>query len=151
MRTLRGSKVAVPFLSAAALIGCAAGDEAIGFIVGDPTGLSYSRQLGGRKDFVLGLGLGLAGGAGGRAHVDWIEHKSRVAGGEWVPYWGVGVRVNLWAGAVDDIDVGPRVPIGLTYDFGKRQPYLFAEVAPGLELTDPSVTVDWAFGLRFAF
>ena len=148
---LRQSKLALPFFSAAALIGCTAGDEAIGFIVGDPTGLSYSRQLGGRKDFVLGLGLGFTDRSAVRGHVDWVEHKSRVAGGEWVPYWGVGVRLHLNSGAADEFDVGPRVPIGLTYDFGNRQPYLFAEVAPGLDLTDPSVTVDWAFGLRFAF
>lgn len=149
MRTLRGLKAAVPVLSVAVLIGCAPGDEAIGFIVGAPTGLSYSRQLGGRRDFVLGLGLtdwGL-----GRFHLDWVEHKSRVAGGEWVTYWGVGVRFHLGTGAGNDFDVGPRVPIGLTHDFGSRQPYLFLEVAPGLELTDPSVTVDWALGLRFAF
>ena len=145
-------KLALGCLSAAVLTGCAGGG-AVGFIVGDPTGLSYEHDLGGRSALVLGLGLDFAGWEPGRGHLDWIEHTSYVRGGQWVPYWGVGVRVHIRdvAGSAEVVDAGPRVPLGLTYDFGNRRPYLFAEVAPGLDLIGRGYTIDWAFGLRFAF
>ena len=144
----RGRRALLSCLLALTLAGCSSG----GFIFGDPTGLSASWPLGGRKNVVLGLGLGFLEWGVARGHVDWIAHASRVRGGEWVPYWGLGVRFVAWgSGSNDEVDVGPRLPLGLTYDFGRMRPYLFAEVAPGVELTEGGMTVDWGLGLRFAF
>ena len=70
-----------------------------------------------------------------------------------MPYWGLGVRFVAWndSASKDEIDVGPRVPLGLTYDFGRMRPYLFLELAPGFEVTDGDPTLDLGVGLRFAF
>lgn len=152
VRGAGGARSALACLFMAALTGCAGRGDAIGLILGDPTGLSYEHALGGGSSLVLGLGLDFAGWEPWRGHLDWIEGTS-YGGGEWVPYWGVGVRVHLRdvAGSLEVVAAGPRVPLGLTFDFGDRRPYLFAEVAPGLDLIDRDFTLDLALGLRFAF
>ncbi len=144
----RGRRALLSCLLALTLAGCAGG-----FIFGDPTGLSLSWPVGGRKDVVLGLGLGLVGWESGRGHLDWVHHASRVRGGEWVPYWGLGVGFHVAdrGGSVEVVDAGPRVPLGLTYDFGRMRPYLFAELAPGFDAIDGKATLGWGLGLRFAF
>ncbi len=148
MRRPRPSRNPALCILAAAMIGCAGGRDSIGFIAGDPTGLSMSWALDGKADVVLGLGLGFFRWDLGRGHVDWVRHKSGVRGGEWVPYWGAGARFLL---ADDVAHVGPRVPLGVTYDFGDETPYFFAELAPGVDLTGGGLVLDWGVGLRFAF
>ena len=132
------------------LSGIAQAKDSIGFIVGDPTGLSLKLWQGKSAAFDFAAGWDL------RAKVfdgklDYQVHNFRlikVRKGKLPVYFGLGVKV---AGH-DDIGLGVRVPFGLNYIFSGSPFDFFAEIAPTLSLIPATdFELNGGLGLRFRF
>lgn len=131
-----------------------AGKFGLGITVGEPTGLSAK--------YWLNDTLAIDGAAGWSCYddsefylrSDLLFHKFgliSVPKGKLAPYLGGGVFVRFRDEHRDD-EAGLRVPVGLDYLFENAPVDIFAEFAPGLDLT-PSVRADFSggIGIRYWF
>lgn len=139
----------------------------LGFMLGDPTGLSAKLWL---SDGERALDFGLAWGVYGRyvhLHSDYLFHNTSlisVSKGQMALYYGPGIRVRSWSGGRywyrgkwEDYDgsrvgIGARFPVGLDYMFEGAPVDIFMELVPSLDLT-PSTAfdLDAALGARYWF
>lgn len=122
----------------------------IGFMVGEPTGLSLKSWTGGNNAFDVGLAWSLSRDAV-HLHADYLWHNfnifNDIESGTLPLYYGIGGRVIL---ADDDAVIGARVPVGLNYLFDDSPIGLFLEIAPIFNLApDTDFDVDGALGIRF--
>lgn len=128
-------------------------DLGIGFMVGEPTGLSLKSWTGGNNAFDLGLAWSLGRYDAINIHGDYLWHNynvfSEVDEGTLPLYYGIGGRLIL---AENDAIIGARVPVGINYLFEDSPIGLFLEVAPVINLV-PSTDfdVDGGLGVRFYF
>lgn len=145
-------------LSVVLASGCdLSGRQHIGVMLGDPTGVSYRADMDERTAIAVGVGLGFANGDAFHGHVDYIRIVGSVADVDVDVYVGVGARFRVRSDDKpgndkrDDTDLGPRVPVGLNYEIPGSGWHLFGEIAPGVDLINPKVTVDFAVGARVVF
>lgn len=120
----------------------------IGFIVGEPTGLSIKSWTGGGNAFDLGIAWSLGRHDALHVHADYLWHSAldEVDEGGLLLYYGLGGRIVF---VEDDARVGLRIPFGITYLFGDAPLDIFLEVAPVLDLVPSSdFDVNAAAGLR---
>lgn len=126
-------------------------DVGIGFMVGEPTGLSLKSWTGGGNAFDLGLAWSLGRYDAVNIHADYLWHNydafSGTDSGTLPLYYGIGGRVVF---AENDAVLGARVPVGLNYLFEDSPIGLFVEVAPIFNIA-PSTDfdVDGGIGVRF--
>jgi len=83
-------------------------------------------------------------------HADWLHHwyLIDVSQGELPLYAGVGGRIGFG----DQIRVGFRIPVGLSYNFENAPFDVFLEVVPGMDLTPATkFSMDGGIGGRFYF
>lgn len=140
------------FLAAALLCAasvCRAGDKyELGFIVGEPTGLSFKQDLGANKAVDAAAAWSFSGEKSLSLHADylWFRNDFSRARKERLPlYYGLGARLKLEDRSV----VGARFPVGLQYFFREERLTVFAEIAPVLDLLpDTEVRLNAAAGLR---
>ena len=131
-----------------------AGKLGLGIILGEPTGLSAK--------YWLNETLALDGAAGWSthddsdfyAHSDLLVHSFDlipVPKGRLPVYIGGGAFVRV-RDAQHDNQVGVRVPVGISYMFENAPVDIFAEVAPGMDVS-PSTRVDFTggIGIRYWF
>ncbi len=118
----------------------------IGFIVGDPTGLSLSF-----KPVIIGINFNFLSGNYLQFHLDyWFINRGLGSGLKW--YLGLGGKLQVFSfGYGSGIGVGLRVPIGLQF-FPARRVEIFLEYVPGIAII-PGVGYDhdYGIGLRFHF
>jgi hypothetical protein len=111
-------------------------------MIGDPTGFTFKRYIGGSDAFDIGLGA--VYGPGLRFSADYLRDIARMASNPQVEldfYAGVGGLVGSLAspcgpGFIDnrcngDVYAGVRVPFGLELLFNRSPFTLGAEIAPG--------------------
>jgi hypothetical protein len=128
-------------------------DLGIGFMVGEPTGLSLKSWTGGNNAFDLGLAWSLGRYDAINIHGDYLWHNynvfNEVDEGTLPLYYGIGGRLIL---AENDAIIGARIPVGVNYLFEDSPIGLFLEVAPIINLV-PSTDfdVDGGLGVRFYF
>ncbi len=129
-------------------------DLGVGFMVGEPTGLTAKSWTGGGNAIDVGVAWSFAGPNDGiTLQADYIWHNydvfSEVDTGTLPLYYGLGGRMVL---GEDDSHLGVRFPIGINYLFEDAPIGLFLEAAPILELA-PSTDfdVDGTLGARFYF
>lgn len=128
-------------------------DLGLGFMVGEPTGLTLKSWTGGNNAFDLGLSWSLGRYDAINIHGDYLWHNynvfDEVDPGTLPLYYGVGARLVL---AENDAILGARIPIGMNYLFEDSPIGLFLEVAPIINLV-PSTDfdVDGGLGARFYF
>ncbi len=122
----------------------------IGFIVGDPTGISLKYWLDPKHAIAGGLAWALGGYL--YMHGDFLIHNKNllrdlnIREGSFVLHYGVGAKVELSHSAV----VGIRIPLGVNFIF-KRIPFdIFFEIAPVVNLI-PATTLDINGGIGFRF
>lgn len=126
-------------------------DLGIGFMVGEPTGLSLKSWTGGNNAFDLGLAWSLGRYDAINIHGDYLWHNynvfDEVDEGTLPLYYGIGGRLIL---AENDAIIGARIPVGINYLFEDSPIGLFLEVAPIINLV-PSTDfdVDGGLGVRF--
>ncbi len=136
-----------------------------GIIVGETTGLTAKTWLDGSRA-IAAAGSWSSGGTGTlQLHVDYLIHNykllrelaPRTARSRLSVYYGVGARAkinNVTEGVVfdDDVDLGVRFPLGISYRFRDAPLGAFVEIVPTMDLS-PDSTFRWrsAFGVRYYF
>lgn len=123
----------------------------LGLIVGEPTGLTLKRGLGGPLAFDAAVGWSFRGGGALDVYADLLVHPVQLAQegqGRLLAYLGVGPRVV----ARDDVAFAARIPLGLTALFDKASLELFVELVPELVLYPESdLILEGGIGLRYYF
>lgn len=123
----------------------------IGFMVGEPTGLSLKSWVSETNAFDVGLAWSLGRYDAVNIHADYLWHSfdafDDIDSGSLPLYYGIGGRIVL---AENDAVIGARVPVGINYLFEDAPIGMFLEVAPILNVA-PSTDfdVDGALGVRF--
>jgi len=129
----------------------------LGVVIGEPTGISAKAWLSDNTAVDAGTAWSVSGGYQAlHVHADFLLHSFNVLPvdvGELPIYYGVGGRIKL-AGEVEDQDlrIGVRVPVGISYIFDSFPADLFLEVAPVVDLV-PSTRLGWnsGAGIRYYF
>jgi len=124
----------------------------IGFMVGEPTGLSLKSWTSSKNAFDVGLAWSLSSDAF-HIHADYLWHNfnlfNDVQSGSLPLYYGIGGRVIF-----DDNDakIGARVPVGLSYIFANSPIDIFLEIAPIFNIApETDFDIDGGLGVRFYF
>lgn len=126
-------------------------DLGIGFMIGEPTGLSLKSWTGGNNAFDLGLAWSFGRYDAINIHADYLWHQydlfEEVDKGTLPVYYGIGGRVVL---AENDALIGARLPVGINYLFEDSPVGLFLEIAPIVNVA-PSTDfdLDGSLGVRF--
>jgi hypothetical protein len=135
----------------------------IGFIVGEPTGLSAKLWTSGRNAFDFGLGWSVGGdrisrndviheGSRIHFHMDYLWHSFRtIKSTEQFPlYYGIGGRINSGGGY--NTSFGVRGVFGIAWLPRSTPLDVFVEIAPVLQLVDyTGFGIDAGLGVRFYF
>ena len=114
----------------------------IGFILGEPTGLSLKFD-----NFpVLGIAWSLDDYL--HVHIDyWFSSRRFQRALYW--YWGFGGKVIFQKYKDKDFGLGLRMPLGIRY-FPARRVEIFFELAPGMKVYPKTeVDIDAGIGIRF--
>jgi len=126
----------------------AGGQYELGFIAGEPTGISAKRDLGGDKAVDAAAAWSFSGEKSLNLHADYLWFRNDVfksAGGRLPLYYGLGGRIKL----ADKSLVGARLPVGVQYFFNDGRFTIFAEIAPILDLLpDTGLNLSAALGFR---
>ncbi len=130
----------------------------LGFILGGPTGLSAKYQINETRSVDAAFATSLRKKYGIEFHSNYLFEKQHAinfdAPAPLNVYYGIGGRlIVIDSGKHDgDIAIGPRFPIGLTYDFNSPNIQLFGELAPVLDIfPDTSFDLEAGIGARIRF
>lgn len=123
----------------------------IGFMVGNPTGLSFKGWIGKTKAIDAGAAWAFGDENKLQLHADYLFHNFRiikVESGQLPFYIGIGGRVKFEA----EMRVGVRVPVGLCYLFKNHPIDIFFEVVPVIDLApETELNLNAALGIRYFF
>lgn len=131
----------------------------LGLIVGEPTGFVAKKWLSETTAVDGAVGWSFEGNDSLHLHGDYLIHNARVIQnpdikGALPVYYGVGGRIRFEDDNKDDDDVqvGIRVPLGISY-LPKGSPFdFFLEVAPTMDfIPDTELDLSAAIGLRYYF
>lgn len=127
------------------------GQNAIGIIIGDPTGVSFKSWTSSRTAFDVGAAWSLENTDAISIHSDYLWHNYLdVNQGNFAFYYGIGARALFIENA--DSRIGARVPLGFNYLFDDAPLDIFVEIAPILDLTpDTDFNGDGGIGIRYNF
>lgn len=135
----------------------------IGGMVGDPMGLTMKFRLARAFAIDLGAGFGGVGGPHFQTHMDfvWAAGLVQWPRAEMLLHFGVGPKLGIWDRDPRDPDdqpyddnlwIGARAPVGLTWEFTERRLDVFFEIAPGFWIVqDLWFDLDASAGARFWF
>ncbi|MFA6237179.1 MAG: hypothetical protein WC635_07625 [Bacteriovorax sp.] len=130
----------------------------LGVILGAPTGISGKMSLGNNRSVDAALAYSLSHNLGLVFHADYLIENARSfsinAPQPLELYFGIGARVAAVDKGEhkDDVAVGPRAPIGISYTINNPNLYFFGELALVLNLIpDTDVDLDGAVGVRYRF
>lgn len=132
-------------------------DNAVGVVIGDPTG--FSGRLGLDNNHSLAAAIAYTSGyyEGLYLHVSYLWDNARQFRTSVNPlelYYGLGLRViTIQRGRYDgDTAIGPRAPIGLLYNFNNPNIEVFGELSLALDFAPRSdVDLDAGVGARVRF
>lgn len=125
-------------------------DLGIGFMVGEPTGLSLKSWSGGGNAIDVGLAWSLGRYDAIHLHADYLWHNYEVFAdtdpGTLPLYYGIGGRAIF---DENNAILGARVPVGMNYLFDDAPIGLFLEVAPIFNVApETDFDLDGAIGVR---
>ncbi len=130
----------------------------IGIILGEPTGVSLKKWIDSNRAVDGALAWSLSDGDSVHLHADYLFHKYDVfSNGQTLSqlpvYFGIGTRVKFKEHKNDDdVFVGVRFPVGISYLFSEVPFDIFLEVVPILDVApDTDVDLEAAIGGRFYF
>jgi hypothetical protein len=132
-------------------------DNAVGAVLGDPTGISARFGMDSAHSLEGALAYTWGDHEGMHLHGTYLWDKAREFRTSQAPiylYYGLGVRViAINAGKYDgDVAVGPRAPIGLLYNINNPDIELFGELSLALDVTPKTdVDLDVGIGVRVRF
>jgi len=130
----------------------AAGDLGVGFMIGQPVGVTAKKWVSSGQAIDAGAGWSIGRNPHFVLHSDYLWHKENALYfQDDTPldlYFGVGGRLNF----DDEIELGVRVPLGVAYFFSDRGAEAFLELAPVMNLVpDTSMDLNALVGLRIYF
>lgn len=135
----------------------------LGIIVGEPTGLSLKKWTRDDRAVDAGVAWSFSENDSLHLHADYLFHRFELIAipeinGKLPLYFGLGARVKLKeenngkGRNNDDVLVGVRVPLGISYLFENAPFDIFAEVVPVLDLApDTDFDLNAAVGTRLYF
>lgn len=130
----------------------------LGVILGAPTGISGKMALGNNRSLDAALAYSLANDLGLEFHTDYlIENAHSFAINAPQPlelYFGIGVRIAVIDKGrhEDDLAIGPRAPVGISYTISNPNLQFFGELALILNIIpDTDVDLDGGVGVRYRF
>ena len=135
----------------------------VGIMVGEPTGLSLKKWVGGNRAIDAGVAWSTSENDSLHLHADYLVHNPDLLAtpdkdGRFLLYCGIGARMKLEEDNNgrgrnnDDTLVGIRVPFGISYQFSKAPVDIFAEIVPVLDVVpDTEFDLSAAIGARFYF
>jgi hypothetical protein len=123
----------------------------LGFILGDPTGLSGKMKMDQRHSVDAALAYSSGRRNGLQLHGDYLWDRARSWGTTEGPidmYYGLGGRFISYTNSdhKDEMSIGPRGSIGVAFNVNNPDLELFGELAAILEIA-PSVGVDIDAGI----
>lgn len=126
----------------------------LGFIVGEPTGISLKMFLNNTNALDFAAAWSLSGNNDFHLQGDYLFHKYDLIdlknSDDFPLFFGIGLRMVLIEN-YDDV-VGIRFPVGLDYLFANYPFDIFAEIVPILDLApDSDFDLEGAIGARFWF
>jgi len=122
----------------------------LGIIVGEPTGLSAKLWTTEHTALDAALAWSFAGDGFLRLHSDllWHKHYFEVEKGQLPVYFGVGAKLVF----ASDLELGIRIPIGISYQFESGPFEVFLELVPVLNLLPKTrIDFDGGIGARYYF
>jgi hypothetical protein len=126
-------------------------DIGIGFMVGVPTGLSAKKNISTNRAIDGGLGWSFGSKTRMHLHSDYLFINPGSIYWDQTPldlYYGLGGRMKFG----DDIELGVRMPIGLSYRDQEKPFEIFGEVAPIFDLLpDSGFEISLGVGMRIYF
>jgi hypothetical protein len=136
------------FLSLPAL----ANRKGLGISIGNPTGLNGKYWLDNKSAVDAGVAYSLGKKSNFSLHSDYLLHKEGAFFFNDVHpldlYYGLGARMEF----DHDIEVGVRIPVGLSHTVENGSADMFAEVAPIVDLvTKTGLEIHLLFGARYYF
>jgi len=126
-------------------------DLGLGFMVGEPTGISFKKWVGSTTAIDGAAGWSFSGPDRLHLHVDYLVHNFdmiNVERGRLPVYFGLGARLKL----EDRTKFGVRIPIGVCYLFEKATLDAFFEFVPIFDLVpDTGFSISGSIGIRYYF
>ncbi|MHB8094728.1 MAG: hypothetical protein ACYDH0_07275 [Candidatus Aminicenantales bacterium] len=123
----------------------------LGFILGDPTGLSFKTWTGRTTALDAAAAWAFTRKGSFHFHADYLIHSFnllKTRKGSLPVYYGIGGRVLF----EDETKVGVRIPVGISYIFEDAPLDLFFELGPVLDLAPRTeMTLAGFIGLRYYF
>jgi hypothetical protein len=121
----------------------------LGMILGDPTGISIKYYMNDENAVDGAVSWNLNGGWF-NVHADYLRHwyVFDLSEGELPVYAGVGGRIGFG----DQVRVGIRIPLGITYKFDNAPFDIFLEIVPEMDLVPATVfNMQGGIGFRYFF
>lgn len=130
----------------------------LGVILGSPTGISGKLSLGNNRSIDAALAYSIAHDLGLEFHADYLienAHSFSINAPQPLElYFGMGVRIAVVDKGrhEDDLAIGPRAPIGVSYTISNPNLQFFGELALVLNIIpDTDVDLDGGIGVRYRF
>jgi len=146
-----GLVFAVETVPAAAGASTAGGSFGLGIIAGEPTGISGKKWLSHRTAIDGAVAWSFGHEDAMHVHGDYLIHNRgaiAVDQGVMAVHFGIGGRLKFG----DDVMIGVRVPIGLTYLLENAPLDTFIEIVPILDLAHKTdLNLNAAVGVRYFF
>ena len=122
----------------------------IGVIIGEPTGLSAKMWTSEKTAIDAGLAWSFIGSGFLHIHADMLMHSFAidVDKGQLPIYFGLGAKLVL----ANDLGLGVRIPVGMSYLFESAPIDIFIELVPVLDLVPATAfTFEGGVGIRYFF
>lgn len=124
----------------------------VGMMLGNPTGANAKYWLDTDRAVDAGLGFSLGRKTEVSIHSDYLFHNKAVLFYNDIHpldlYYGVGGRFEF----SDGLEMGVRVPVGLTHFIEEKNADVFAEFAPIIDIISKvGIEFHFAFGARYYF
>lgn len=132
-------------------------DNAVGAVLGDPSGISARFGLDNAHSLEGAMAYSVSGYKGFHMHATYMWDRARsfkTAGDPLFMYYGLGARfIAISDGKYrDDIAIGPRAPLGLIYYFENPDLEVFGELSLALDVAPRTdVDLDAGIGVRVRF
>ena len=132
-------------------------DNAVGAVLGDPSGLSARFGLDSFHSIEGALAYSVSGYKGFHMHATYLWDRARAfktSGDPLYMYYGLGARfISINDGKYDgDLAIGPRAPLGLIYYFENPDLEVFGELSVALDVAPKTdVDLDVGIGVRVRF
>lgn len=130
----------------------------LGFIIGEPTGLSLKYWLDKEHAIDGAAAWSSSENDSFQLHADYLIHNYELLNADDLPvYYGLGARLKFKdhdgrGRNRNDAIFGIRIPLGVTYLFDDAPLDLFFELVPVLDIApDVDLDINAAIGLRFYF